>query len=44
MANTPGDYSGEYYAVVLVGMNSNAMPRKIPEVTKEIFLVILAED
>jgi len=42
IANTPGDYAGDYYAVLLVGVNSKAMPRKIPEVTEEIFLVILS--
>lgn len=42
VANTPGDYTGEFYAVLLVGMNSKAMPRKIPEVTEDIFLVILS--
>jgi len=44
IANTPGDYSGEFYAVLLVGLNSKAMPRKIPEVTEAFFLVVLAAD
>ncbi len=44
VANTPGDYTGEYYAVLLVGLNSKAMPRGIPEVTEEFFLVILSEE
>ena len=44
VANTPGDYTGEYYAVLLVGLNSRAMPRRIPEVTEEFFLVVLAEE
>lgn len=44
VAKTPGDYSGEYFAVLLVGLNSKAMPRGIPEVTEEFFLVVLAEE
>lgn len=43
VANIPGDYTDEYYAVLMVGLNSKAMPRKIPEVSKKIFLVILSE-
>jgi hypothetical protein len=44
VANAPGDYAGEYYAVLLVGLNSKAMPRGVPEVTEELFLVVLAEE
>lgn len=44
VAKTPGDYTGEYYAVLLVGLNSKAMPRGIPEVTEEFFLVVLADE
>ncbi len=44
VANIPGDYAADYYAVLMVGLNSEAMPRRIPEITKEIFLVIQPED
>ena len=44
VANNPGDYTGEYYAVLLVGLNSKAMPRGIPEATEEFFLVVLTEE
>jgi hypothetical protein len=44
VANTPGDYSDTYYAVLMVGLNSTAMPRKVPEDSKDIFLVILAQE
>ena len=44
VANIPGDYTGDYYAIPLVGLNSKAMPRKIPDVNERIFLVILSEE
>ena len=43
VANNPGDYTGEYYAVLMVALNSKARPRGIPEVTEELFLVVLKD-
>ncbi len=44
VANEPGDYTDTYYAVQVVGLNSKATPKKIPEATETFFLVILAEE
>ena len=44
VANAPGDYTDTYYAVLVVGLNSKATPKKIPEATETFFLVILAEE
>lgn len=44
VANQPGDYTDNYYAVLMAGVNSKARPKKIPEATEDFYLVILAEE